>query len=765
MANSQQNKFLETIILKATEIGGIFIIANALKNTHPIIYCSENFSLQTGFTRSEVTRKDVYLEFLHGKKTDPATKKCYMNGVLSKSNTKVQLILYNAYGFKRWFLISLIPVKNNNGIVCLFLVFFHDITHTKPPIKESPKKKWKRAIKMILKKKVVPNYTSCNKVEMSLSKICNFYNKIYIPDYKNQLYIPKWIIYHLHPIKVIWDFIMLALTVVFNAVIIPFAESFDYRNKAIDNFSIFTYVVYTIDIVMVFFTSVEKDGVLVTNHKKLRKYYLRSWFLFDIVSSFPYDLFSVSKKNVLIVIKLLKIIRIMRLIKVSQVILDLIGHSFTTLMGWFMLFCLCGHWMACVWYVIASNIDVPAVNNNSWLISLMKDGKYKSINDISLSTRYISALYYAATSLSTIGFGNIAPNTFAEKIFGIVTMILGCLAYAFIFGQVNNIIFQLSQSKNEHLSQLRELRQFNALYKIPKDIRTLAENYCIATWQVTKGTDEEKITQSIPRSLQSDLCFHIHGDVFKNESVFHYLSENALRALSRYFWTLRTFSGDKLIQQGEIVTSIYFVTYGLFEIKDGSDLIGLVGPGDSFGQYPIVEPADSKFEVIANSFSEIHVIRTQDLFESLSSFPAERDLLKYTLKLTFDLTKKKNKADFVNRTDALIFTKKFIEHDAVDHVDRLILPEKDSEDETDKVDLTDDEFNQFDSSESEVVELEEEIRNETLKMDANLKYIESQMKILLNKLKVRKEEDERFGKNSDVWTDFYNNAFIKMFSN
>lgn len=39
---------------------------------------------------------------------------------------------------------------------------------------------------------------------------------------------------------------------------------------------------------------------------------------------------------------------------------------------------------------------------------------------------YFSALYYTMSSLTTCGFGNIAPNTSAEKLFGCVTMLLGC---------------------------------------------------------------------------------------------------------------------------------------------------------------------------------------------------------------------------------------------------------------------------------------------------------------------------------------------------
>ena len=38
---------------------------------------------------------------------------------------------------------------------------------------------------------------------------------------------------------------------------------------------------------------------------------------------------------------------------------------------------------------------------------------------------YVSALYYTCTSLTTVGFGNVSANTFAEKIFSVIIMLIG----------------------------------------------------------------------------------------------------------------------------------------------------------------------------------------------------------------------------------------------------------------------------------------------------------------------------------------------------
>ncbi|VEL38842.1 unnamed protein product [Protopolystoma xenopodis] len=38
---------------------------------------------------------------------------------------------------------------------------------------------------------------------------------------------------------------------------------------------------------------------------------------------------------------------------------------------------------------------------------------------------YVSSLYFTTTSLTSVGFGNISPNTSNEKIFAILAMLIG----------------------------------------------------------------------------------------------------------------------------------------------------------------------------------------------------------------------------------------------------------------------------------------------------------------------------------------------------
>ena len=92
-------------------------------------------------------------------------------------------------------------------------------------------------------------------------------------------------------------------------------------------------------------------------------------------------------------------------------------------------FALVAHWLACIWYAIG-NIERSFLKMDGWLEILARDTKmpYNASNPFSgpdVKTKYITALYFTLSSLTSVGFGNISPNTNGEKLFTIVIMLVG----------------------------------------------------------------------------------------------------------------------------------------------------------------------------------------------------------------------------------------------------------------------------------------------------------------------------------------------------
>ena len=124
---------------------------------------------------------------------------------------------------------------------------------------------------------------------------------------------------------------------------------------------------------------------------------------------------------------LLKTARLLRLVRVTRKLDRYSEYGLAVVLLLTCLFTLIAHWLACVWHVIGV---AEACDNNGWLSSLAGeiDKPINQSNPTSgppLSTRYITSLYFTLSSLTSVGFGNIAPSTNDEKVFAVLVMIMG----------------------------------------------------------------------------------------------------------------------------------------------------------------------------------------------------------------------------------------------------------------------------------------------------------------------------------------------------
>ena len=128
---------------------------------------------------------------------------------------------------------------------------------------------------------------------------------------------------------------------------------------------------------------------------------------------------------------ILKLARLLRLLRVIRRIEQFAEYGAAVLLLLMVTFSLVGHWLACIFYAIAYWERPHLDDSIGWLDTLATHLNEPYVANVtasgpSIKTYYISALYFTFTSLTSIGFGNISPNTNNEKIFSIFAMMLGC---------------------------------------------------------------------------------------------------------------------------------------------------------------------------------------------------------------------------------------------------------------------------------------------------------------------------------------------------
>lgn len=137
-------------------------------------------------------------------------------------------------------------------------------------------------------------------------------------------------------------------------------------------------------------------------------------------------------------IGLLKTARLLRLVRVARKLDRYSEYGAAVLMLLMCIFALIAHWLACIWYAIG-NVERPyLIHKIGWLDSLgVQLGKRYNKSDAgsgpSIKDKYVTALYFTFSSLTSVGFGNVSPNTNSEKIFSICVMLIGCKCCTILF--------------------------------------------------------------------------------------------------------------------------------------------------------------------------------------------------------------------------------------------------------------------------------------------------------------------------------------------
>ncbi|XP_076161159.1 potassium voltage-gated channel seizure isoform X4 [Ptiloglossa arizonensis] len=487
-----------------------------------------------------------------------------------------------------------------------------------------------------------------------------------LPEYKLQSpRIGKWTILHYSPFKAVWDWVILLL-VMYTAIVTPYVAAFvlsdsDYSSKKNKKYSddpivIIDFIVdvtFIVDIIINFRTTfVNSNDEVVSHPAKIAVHYLKGWFIIDLVAAIPFDLFLVGsdtdelgldKDETTTLIGLLKTARLLRLVRVARKIDRYSEYGAAVLLLLMATFALIAHWMACIWYAIG-NAERPTLKSKvGWLDILANDTHqfyfHNNTGGPSTKSRYITALYFTFSSLTSVGFGNVAPNTDTEKIFTIIVMLIGSLMYASIFGNVSAIIQRLYSGTARYHTQMLRVREFIRFHQIPNPLRQRLEEYFQHAWTYTNGIDMNSVLKGFPECLQADICLHLNRNLLNNCRAFAGASPGCLRALSLKFKTTHAPPGDTLVHKGDVLTSLYFISRGSIEILKNDVVMAILAKDDIFGENPCIHPTvgKSSCNVRVLTYCDLHKIHRDDLLDVLALYPEFSNHFSQNLEITFNL--------------------------------------------------------------------------------------------------------------------------------
>ncbi|KAA8585437.1 hypothetical protein FQN60_004131 [Etheostoma spectabile] len=487
-----------------------------------------------------------------------------------------------------------------------------------------------------------------------------------LPEYKLQApRIHKWTILHYSPFKAVWDWIILLL-VIYTAIFTPYSAAFllneveeerrrtcGYTCNPLNVVDLVVDVMFIVDILINFRTTyVNHNDEVVSQPGRIAQHYFKGWFLIDIVAAIPFDLLifrsGSEEPQTTTLIGLLKTARLLRLVRVARKLDRYSEYGAAVLFLLMCTFALIAHWLACIWYAIGNVERTGSARIGGmkigWLDNLADQiGKQYNDSDIasgpSIKDKYVTALYFTFSSLTSVGFGNVSPNTNPEKIFSICVMLIGSLMYASIFGNVSAIIQRLYSGTARYHTQMLRVKEFIRFHQIPGSLRQRLEEYFQHAWSYTNGIDMNAVLKGFPECLQADICLHLNRSLLQNCRAFRGANKGCLRALAMRFKTTHAPPGDTVVHSGDILSALYFISRGSIEILRDDVVVAILGKNDIFGEPISVygRPGKSSADVRALTYCDLHKILRDDLLEVLDMYPDFSDTFWNNLEITFNL--------------------------------------------------------------------------------------------------------------------------------
>uniref|UniRef100_A0A8C9PQB8 Potassium voltage-gated channel subfamily H member 6 n=1 Tax=Spermophilus dauricus TaxID=99837 RepID=A0A8C9PQB8_SPEDA len=651
-----QNTYLDTIIRKFEGQSRKFLIANAQMENCAIIYCNDGFCELFGYSRVEVMQRPCTCDFLTGPNTPSSAVSRLAQALLGAEECKVDILYYRKDASSFRCLVDVVPIKNEDGAVIMFILNFEDLAQVLA--KSSNRSLTQRLLSHSFlgsggshgrsggqgpgssrgKYRTVsqiPQFT-LNFVEFNLEKhrsgstteieiiaphkvverTQNVTEKVtqvlslgadVLPEYKLQApRVHRGTILHYSPFKAVWDWLILLL-VIYTAVFTPYSAAFllsdqdesqrgacGYTCSPLTMVDLIVDIMFVVDIIINFRTTyVNTNDEVVSHPRRIAIHYFKGWFLIDMVAAIPFDLliFRTGSDETTTLIGLLKTARLLRLVRVARKLDRYSEYGAAVLFLLMCTFALIAHWLACI------------------------------------------------CSLTSVGFGNVSPNTNSEKVFSICVMLIGSLMYASIFGNVSAIIQRLYSGTARYHTQMLRVKEFIRFHQIPNPLRQRLEEYFQHAWSYTNGIDMNAVLKGFPECLQADICLHLHRALLQHCPAFRGASKGCLRALAVKFKTAHAPPGDTLVHLGDVLSTLYFISRGSIEILRDDVVVAILGKNDIFGE-PIslhARPGKSSADVRALTYCDLHKIQRTDLLEVLDMYPAFADSFWSKLEVTFNL--------------------------------------------------------------------------------------------------------------------------------
>ncbi|KAK7241370.1 voltage-gated potassium channel [Aureococcus anophagefferens] len=400
-----------------------------------------------------------------------------------------------------------------------------------------------------------------------------------------------------------------------------------------------------------------------------RRYFLRSTGVVDVLSSVPWHYVACGAQRSgdrrwVTCGRPLRLLRLFRVHQISKLrhfceYLEMVFQwhtAWTTLMSFTLRMCLFSHFVGCAWYAIGT--VALAHPDARWNAYRDDDGAgpgdraavatwvdvYVDPRDDNTG-RYIAAMYWSLSTLTTVGYGDVNSGSTVERLFAILIMIVGVSYYTYIISSLSSIISTFDSQAAQVNEKLVAVRGFVRENKLPgplaDKVTTFFQAYYAASnWRMNLY-DASELLANLPVALRCEIIMYIERDTisrirFLDNKTTPFIADIVMMLQPAYYRP-----GDFVVKEHSPANEMFFLTRGKATVLQKGKSVFVLESGSYFGEIGCIIDAVRNASIQAMNDSEVQVLQKENLLELLSNYPQVADELQEKAKAHLTVKKRK----------------------------------------------------------------------------------------------------------------------------
>lgn len=226
---------------------------------------------------------------------------------------------------------------------------------------------------------------------------------------------------------------------------------------------------------------------------------------------------------------------------------------------------------------------------------------------------------------TTIGYGDVTPQTNGERGISVFAMCIGSATYAYVVGNICGLIATMDQATTEFNASMDDLNLYMEENFVPRELRIRLREYFMYAKGIGRQLYYAKLYDKMSPALRGELAYFINQHWISNVPFLSragHLAATISEEEHKLFITDVAMHLDAeaygpqehIVKMGEKAEKMYIMQRGVVA-KQGSIISG----GKYFGEDIILQAGRRTYTVRALTFTDLFILKKEDLFKILDS--------------------------------------------------------------------------------------------------------------------------------------------------